>query len=412
MSSNPDKGRITDEGVDRMRMRLDVPYGRPKPPHNREAHSDTIRQFAWSYGDDNPLYSDPDHGASSRWGGMIAPPLFLLTMGENEVGGLPKDVRDRSRGALAGVHLFNSGTDITFYRPIRPGDRVTEAARLVDVVEKSSNFGGGRSVITYNEHTYQNAASREVLAVRQSWYVHTERESSKKAGKEKKVELPRYSEEEIARIESEVLAEKPRGAVPRYWEDVCVGDSLGRLHKGPMNISDIVSFHIGVGTGGEYGWGPLRLAAQRRSEMPGFYSRNEFGSWDVVQRVHWDDGWAKSIGGARPYDYGQMRQQWLAHLCTDWMGDNGWLDRLRLELRKFNYVGDLNVVSGKVSNLPAPGIVEADLEIVNQRGESTTFGEARILLPTRTSGDPELPMCPEVPASIQRAQRANGVGAA
>jgi hypothetical protein len=138
--------------------------------------------------------------------------------------------------------------------------------------------------------------------------------------------------------------------------------------------------------------------------MRGFYSRNEFGGWDVVQRVHWDDAWAKSIGGARPYDYGQMRQLWLQHLTTDWMGDAGWLDRLTLELRKFNYVGDLSVVSGEVTGLPVPGTVEVELRVTNQRDEVTTTGSARILLPTRTGGDPELPPAPEVPASVLRAQ--------
>ena len=25
------------------------------------------------------------------------------------------------------------------------------------------------------------------------------------------------------------------------------------------------------------------------------------------------------------YDYGRMRETWLVHLCTDWMGDDAWL---------------------------------------------------------------------------------------
>ncbi|GHF36308.1 acyl dehydratase [Amycolatopsis bartoniae] len=401
-------GRITDEAIERFRSKLDVPYGRPKPPHNLEAHADTIRHFAWAYGDDNPLYNDPSYGDATRWGGMIAPPLYLLTMGEDEVGPLPADVRARSKGALAGVHLFNSGTEIQFYRPIRPGDRIAETVRLVDVQEKVSRFGGGKSVISYNEHTYQNRETREVYAVRLSWYVHTERESSRKANREGTIQPPSYDAEQIEEITAKVLAEKPRGADPRWWEDVAVGDVVGPLHKGPLTLSDVVCFHIGLGTGGDYGWGPLRLAAKRRQEMPGFYTRNAYGAWDVVQRVHWDEEWARSIGAQRPYDYGQTRQMWLAHLLTDWMGDDGWLSSLRLELRRFNYIGDLSTVQGTVVEKPRPGVVRIALSIVNQDEVETTKGEATVFLPTREQPQPELPVPPAVPESVARAQRERG----
>ena len=79
MGTSADRGRITDEEIERFRLRLDVPYGRPKPPHNLIAHEDTIRHFTWAYGDDNPLFSDPAYAAATRWGGLIAPPLYLLS---------------------------------------------------------------------------------------------------------------------------------------------------------------------------------------------------------------------------------------------------------------------------------------------------------------------------------------------
>jgi acyl dehydratase len=409
ITREPEYGMITDEGIARMRERLNVPFGRFKPPHNRRAAEDTIRHFAWSYGDDNPLYTDEDYGRSTSWGGMIAPPLYLLTMGENEVGPLPPDVRARSRGALAGVHLFNSGTKIEFFSPIRPGDRIAESIRLVDVVEKTSRFAGGRrSVISYNEHLYQHRATRRVYARRLSWYVHSEREASRAASRDADIPVPHYEPDELEEIHQRLLAECARGSEPRYWEDVRVGDVVGPLHKGPMTVSDVVCLHIGLGTGGEYAWGPLRLAAQRRAEMPNFYTRNEFGAWDVVQRVHWDEAWARQIGTARPYDYGQTRQMWLAHLLTDWTGDGGWLAWFECEFRKFNYIGDYSVVSGTVTALPAPGAVDIELAIDNQREERTTFGRAQVMLPTRQA-PAVLPEPPEVPPEVLTRQREAGV---
>ena len=75
-----------------------------------------------------------------------------------------------------------------------------------------------------------------------------------------------------------------------------------------------------------------------------------------------------------------MRETWLIHLCTDWMGDDAWLWKLDCEFRRFNYVGDTQWLRGRVvrkyladGDRPA---VDLDLEAANQRGELTTPGHA------------------------------------
>ena len=52
-----------------------------------------------------------------------------------------------------------------------------------------------------------------------------------------------------------------------------------------------------------------------------------------MQRVHWDPEWARRAGNPTTYDYGRMRETWLIHLCTDWMGDDAWLWKLECEFR-------------------------------------------------------------------------------
>ncbi len=39
-----------------------------------------ITRFAWACGDDNPLYTDPDYAAKSRYGCLIAPPGFPVSI--------------------------------------------------------------------------------------------------------------------------------------------------------------------------------------------------------------------------------------------------------------------------------------------------------------------------------------------
>src|SRR5262245_22895335 len=64
--------RITDEGIARMRERIGVVAPRPAP-FNLEATVDGFRHLCHGYGEDNPLYTDPAYGASSRWGTVIGP---------------------------------------------------------------------------------------------------------------------------------------------------------------------------------------------------------------------------------------------------------------------------------------------------------------------------------------------------
>jgi hypothetical protein len=85
----------------------------------------------------------------------------------------------------------------------------------------------------------------------------------------------------------------------------------------------------------------------------------------------------------------------MIHACTDWMGDDAWLWRLRVEFRQFNYVGDVQWVEGTVSrryladgDRPA---VDVELRTRNQRDAVTSPGSATILLPSREHGPVRLP---------------------
>jgi hypothetical protein len=93
-----------------------------------------------------------------------------------------------------------------------------------------------------------------------------------------------------------------------------------------------------------------------------------------------------------------MREFWLIHACTDWMGDDAWLWKLSCEFRAFNYVGDTQWIKGRVSRryLADGGRPAVDLTLSarNQRGAQTTTGTATILLPSREHGQVRLPEPP------------------
>jgi acyl dehydratase len=126
-----------------------------------------------------------------------------------------------------------------------------------------------------------------------------------------------------------------------------------------------------------------------------------------MQRVHWDPEFARRSGNPTTFDYGRMRETWLIHLCTDWMGDDAWLWRLDCEFRRFNYVGDTQWLRGTVTRkYEAEGgrpAVDVELVAENQRGEVTTPGHATILLPSRDRGPVRLPAPPGGATDLQSA---------
>ena len=169
------------------------------------------------------------------------------------------------------------------------------------------------------------------------------------------------------------------------------------MAKGPLTETEIIVFHSGG-----YGFVPYAPSASRigyknRQRIPKFYVKNEHGIPDVAQRVHWDSAWARAIGNPMAYDYAVMRESWLTHYLTDWIGDDGWIVRQSDEVRKFNYMGDTQIITGEVvAKREEGGVCSVDVELraTNQRGVVTTPAHATVVLPSRTHGPVRLPSAP------------------
>lgn len=393
-------GSITDDGVGRLRARIGIGQRHPQPPHYLHPNEDAFRHVAEAYGDDNPLWCDPAYARATRWGGPIAPPHLAggdTMIGEDETPRPDAGTVARLTGdPLRGVHAFYAGSFREWWAPLRPGMRVGRRNALVGVHDKQSVFAQ-RAVHEWTGEVFA-ATQPEPLALAAQYrlMIRTEREKAEERGKYDGVALRPYTDEELARIDAVYAAEpeRRRGAAPRWWEDVREGDELGPLVKGPLRVTDMVCWHVGVGMG-LYGVKALRLGYQQRRRVPRFFRPDDLNVPDVQQRVHWDQEWARRAGNPAIYDYGRMRETWLIHLCTDWMGDDAWLWKLDCEFRRFNYVGDTHWMHGRVTrrylaagDRPA---VDCDVWGENQRGETTTPGHATILLPSREHGPVRLP---------------------
>jgi hypothetical protein len=152
-----------------------------------------------------------------------------------------------------------------------------------------------------------------------------------------------------------------------------------------------MGYHVGIGWGG-FGVRPMRLAWKQRQRMPRLFVPNAQGVPDTVQRCHWEDDWARSVGQPLAYDYGAMRSNFSTALIRNWMGDTGWLWKFESKIRRFNHRGDTTWISGTVTAVDAERrSVDVEITGVNQRGVHTCSASATILLPAPGEARPVIP---------------------
>jgi acyl dehydratase len=388
-----------EDDIERAKALVGVYATSPAREHLTVATHDAMRNFARGYGDDNPLFNDEEYGERTRWSAQIAPPMIAIGL-NSPLYSDPPEVKVK-RPSFRGIHVFVSGSTWRWYRPVYAGDRLFSFGGTESVVEKKSEFAERSVLVTYVSVKMNQRA--EIVAISRTLAIHTERKRAREKGKYSSIEPATYTDADIEKLDEIYAAEQVRGAEPRYWEDVQVGEAMQPMAKGPLTMTDMIVFHAGG-----YGFVPYapcanRIAYRNRQRIAPFYVKNEYGVPDVAQRVHWDSAWAQAIGNPMAYDYGVMRDCHLSHFLTDWMGDDGWLVQQASEIRKFNYVGDTHVITGEVvgKRVDDDGrcVVDIELRGTNQRGDVTCPGTAVVALPSREHGPVVLP---EPPVDLQQ----------
>jgi acyl dehydratase len=389
--SGEEERELSDEMIAVAKSRVGAEQ-QVRPGWNSEASRSAIRHFAQAHGMDNPLYSDPDYAQKTRWRDIIAPPTFYTTMGVPLPRQWTPEEQERARDPLSGIHAWYAGTHTQFFRPIYVGDVITVRSFQGDYIEKRSQFSG-RTVVDYGCSESWN--QRGELVVRSTTYSIRGGRQHKWGERQKYADIQpqTYTAEDIAKIDADYQRMEVRGANPRYWEDVHIGDELTPVVAGPLTVSDMLSFASGNGVLMR-GSLAFKLAYEQRKKVPRAYMFNRAGIPDIIEAVHWDDALSQRTGNPLAYDYGPQRTAWMTHVITNWMGDDGWLRMLDNQVRRFVYVGDTVWARGKVSGkeiVNGEAIAELEVWVEDQRGRVTAPGRAEVLLPSRELGAVQLP---------------------
>ena len=296
----------------------------------------------------NPLFLDIGHASRTRFKRLICPPLAtwkewhqtINYFGAGQEGILEIPTTVKSYG-------YNGGAEWTFYRPAFIGDLLTRHYKVTDVYEKQGRSGA--LIFVIREEIQKNHNGQIVLKARRTNIFRELKEESEEFKDIPKVRLPPLSPPE--RNDS-VVVPSWEYSRQRWFGDIVVGEELPGITKGPITTTHLV-----------------RWAAAN-----GNYAR-----------IHWDLSFAVARQNL-PHVVvnGSLKNQYFGELLMRFAGDEGWLRRYYIEHRGMDYAGDVLALSGRVIGLKDEGdygLVECDIELRNQRGNLTAYGNATVALP-------------------------------
>ena len=137
-----------------------------------------------------------------------------------------------------------------------------------------------------------------------------------------------------------------------YWDDVTEGTELPELVKNPTT-QQLVKY---AGASGDY------------------------------YQIHYDKDFAKNNDLDNVILHGALKNAFLGHLVTKWMGPQGDLKRLACQYRGMDIPGTPVTAKGVVTRKyqeQGANLVDCEIWLENKDGEKTTPGSATVVLPLR-----------------------------
>lgn len=115
--------------------------GKESEPVRQTVHAEDIIRFADAIGDKSPIYRDAEYAKNTKYGAIIAPPTYAVTMKCNRVEGI----------WVAPVGRIHASQEFNYFKPIVAGQEYIVKAKFKDAFEKVGK--NGVMVFTVEEKT-------------------------------------------------------------------------------------------------------------------------------------------------------------------------------------------------------------------------------------------------------------------
>jgi hypothetical protein len=314
---------------------LDFPY----PVFHREANSELVKQMAKSDDPWNPLWQDENYAKNTRWGGIIAPPLFPRLISHGGSGWVSLNIP-----ANLGQESAFIGTDWEFFRPVRINDefRVWHAKPQIIDITDADGFNNRKFRVLANYLKYYNQKD-ELVAIFKRYFDQTILPETRVKSEPKVGDISdyRYSREELQYIDRIAAEEEIRGSAIRFWEEVDINDELKPVVIGPITEWDMMIGMMSVA----FDYRPMRIF--REKKLGGIVDPDT----GVVQSQvshHISDRLAKKFGEPKSVLVSSMAESFLARLVSNWIGDDGFIRKYSWRMLGRAHRGDTFIGQGKV----------------------------------------------------------------
>ena len=337
---------MTDDGTDAVREEVARWVGRPMSGSGPSVAPDSvnlpmIRHWVDALDDRNPIYLDEAFAATTRFGGLVAPPAMLQTWtmsrprieGIAARGGAADEIDAESPiGILAAsgcTATLASNSELEFVRYLRLGDRLSSATALESVSDRKSTAVGSGYFVTWVT-TYTD--DRSAVVGRQRFRIFKFEAGPRDAG-------------------SSGAKRVPAAAEPADGEEL------------PVFELDVTATVVVAG------------AIASRDLMP----------------VHHDRGYAQAQGAPDIFMNILTTNGYIARYVTDWAGPEAMLRSIAIRLGGPAVPGYPLRFSGRVASQQLEGddrILEVAVRATNDLGDHAT-GTVTVTLPAGGTTSPQ-----------------------
>ena len=341
----------------------------------------------------DPLYNDAEYAAKTRFGKIPAFPSFF----EFICSSVHMPSLDPRGGFCFGMY---AGENFELFKPMFPGETykvfhkpsaMTDITELVkDMKQEYLDWPKEIPIFSWKEQDIQVFDSKDELVANFQHLGDLTIFDAQVDNVKKAEALPfkqhYYTEEEWEFIHSIMDGEIIRGALPRYWEDVNVGDKITPATVGPTTIFDMIGHFANCAVKDEKPATPLRY---EREHNPAAFGHDPItNNYAHPIGMHLYDA-ERAKGGGMPhyFHFGNYGRNCLMRMITNWMGDDGDIRKFTWRHMKMTPTGDCLIAYGKVIDKRIENgepIVEIDMWLENMcRGNISEGGRVTVKLPTK-----------------------------
>ena len=335
------------------------------------ATKDSVNRFALAVDPWNLLWRDDNYAVNTRWGGVIAPPMYQDAIAQfTWFPEIPQSI-----GYNTGMWV---GEDWDFFKPIHVNDSFKVWRRRPRIQDITAPDGKGPRKFGCTMHDNDIFNQRDEIISTFKLYFEAVIVPDPPNLPEPIPEY-KYTREELAFIDRMFKEEEVRGSNIRWWEDVSVGEELRPVIMGPTTLWDQIVY-----TAGRQEMDLVPMMEVRRRGVPEFLTPDpdtgvthhaiEWHHADLVARLH---------GMPNALHYGIVSRQLLARLVTNWMGDDGFIRTFHWRHLMHFKIGDTCIGRGKVLNKRVENgehLVDISLWTENLRGNVSIPATATVSL--------------------------------